>query len=152
MAKIEIFQLHRLLYHYHASQNFCQNASISFTVSEILTFFCFSAKIQDGRQKWRKLKFCIEYFPTTLWVKNSVQIALSHTVSEILRFFRFRKNSRWPPKVAKIETFQFCIEYFPTTLWVKNSVQIALSLTVSEILTFFVFPQKFKMAAKSGEN
>ena len=54
--------------------------------------------------------------------------------------------------MAKIEIFQFCIEYFPTTLWVKNSVEMALSLTVSEILTFFVFPQKFKMAAKSGEN
>ena len=52
-------------------------------------------------------------------------------------FFAFRKNSRWPPKVAKIETFQFCIEYFPTTLWVKNSVQISLSLTVSEILRLF---------------
>ena len=38
------------------------------------------------------------------------------------------------------------------TLWVKNSVQIALSLTVSEILRFFRFSQKFKMAAKSGEN
>ena len=94
----------------------------------------------------------IEYFPTTLRVKNSVQIALSLTVSEMLRFFVFRKNSRWPPKVAKIETFQFCIEYFPTTLWVKNSVQIALSLTVSEIFRFFRFSQKFKMAAKSGEN
>ena len=87
----------------------------------------------------------------TLRVKNSV--ALSLTVSEILRFFfAFRKNLRWPPKVAKIETFQFCIEYFPTTLRVKNSVQIALSLTVSEILRFFRFSQKFKMAAKSGEN
>ena len=95
-------------------------------------------------------QFCIEYFPTTLWVKNSVQIALSLKVSDYFLFFR--KNSRWPPKVAKIEIFQFCIEYFATTLWVKNSVQIALFLTVSEILTFFVFPQKFKMAAKSGEN
>ena len=54
--------------------------------------------------------------------------------------------------MAKIEIFQFCIEYFPTTLRVKNSVQIALSLTVSEILRFFRFSQKFKMAAKSGEN
>ena len=97
-------------------------------------------------------QFCIEYFPTTLRVKNSVQIALSLTVSEMLRFFVFRKNSRWPPKVAKIEFFQFHIAYSATTLWVKNSVEIALSLTVSEILTFFVFPQKFKMAVKSGEN
>ena len=97
-------------------------------------------------------QFCIEYSAITLWVKNSVEIALSLTVSEILIFFVFRKNSRWPPKVAKIEFFQFCIEYFPTTLRVKNSVQIALSLTVSEILRFFRFSQKFKMAAKSGEN
>ena len=97
-------------------------------------------------------QFCIEYFPTTLWVKNSVQIAVSLTVSEMLRFFVFRKNSRWPPKVAKIEIFQFCIEYFPTTLRVNNSVQIALSLTVCEILRFVCFSQKFKMAAKSGEN
>ena len=98
-------------------------------------------------------QFCIEYFTTILWVKNSVEIALSLTVSEILTFFVFRKNSRWPPpKVAKIETFQFCIEYFPTTLRVKNSVQIALSLTVSEIFRFIRFSQKFKMAAKSGEN
>ena len=86
-------------------------------------------------------------------VKISVKMALSLTVSEILTFFLFfRKNSRWPPKVAKIKFFQFHIEYSATTLRVKNSVKIALSLTVSEILTFFVFPQKFKMAAKSGEN
>ena len=38
------------------------------------------------------------------------------------------------------------------TLWVENFDEIALSLTVSEILGFFCFSQKFKMAAKSGEN
>ena len=97
-------------------------------------------------------QFCIEYFATTLWVKNSVEIALSLTVSEILIFIVFRKNLRWPPKVAKIEFFEFHIEYSATTLRVKNSVEIALSLRVSEILIFFVFPQKFKMATKSGEN
>ena len=53
-------------------------------------------------------------------------------------------------KVAKIGIFQMHIEY--TTMRVKISVEMALSLTVSEILTFFVFLQKFKMAAKSGEN
>ena len=95
----------------------------------------------------------IEYSTTNMRVKISVKMALSLTVSEILTFFLFfRKNSRWPPKVAKIEIFQFCIEYFSTTLRVKNSVQIALSLTVCEILRFFRFSQKFKMAAKSGEN
>ena len=102
--------------------------------------------------KIETFQFCIEYFPTTLWVKNSVQIALSLTVSEILRFFRFSQKFKWPPKVAKIEIFQLHIEYSTTTMRVKISVKMALSLTVSEILTFLVFPQKFKMAAKSGEN
>ena len=78
--------------------------------------------------------------------------SISYGFRDIKIFFVFRKNSRWLTKVAKIEFFEFHIEYFATTLWVKNSVQIALSLMVSEILTFFVFPQKFKMAAKSGEN
>ena len=68
-------------------------------------------------------------------------------VSEILIFFTFRKNSRWPPKVAKIEFFQFHIEYSATTLRVKNSVEIAVSYGF-QILTYFVFPQKIKMAAK----
>ena len=78
--------------------------------------------------------------------------SISYGLGDINIFCFSQKNSRWPPKVAKIEFFQFHIEYSATTLWVKNSVKIALSLTVSEILTFFVFPQKFKMAAKSGEN
>ena len=89
-------------------------------------------------------QFCIEYFSTTLRVKNSVQIALSVTVSEMLRFFVFRKNSRWPPKVAKIEIFQLHIEYSTTTMRVKISVKMALSLTVSEILTFFCFSVKIQ--------
>ena len=92
-------------------------------------------------------QFCIEYFPTTLRVKNSVQIALSLTVSEILRVFRFSQKFKMAAKVAKIEIFQLHIEYSTTTMRVKISVEMALSLTVSEILTFFVFP-----AAKSGEN
>ena len=76
-------------------------------------------------------QFCIEYFATTLCVKNSVEIALSLTVSEI----------------------RFHIEYSATTLWVKNSVEIALSLTVSEILTFFSFSAKIQDGRqKSGEN
>ena len=94
----------------------------------------------------------IEYSSTTIWVKNSVEIALSLTVSEILTFLGFPQKSKMAAKSCEIEIFQFHIEYPLHTPWVKNSVEIALSLTVSEILTFFVFPQKFKMAAKSGEN
>ena len=155
MAKIEIFQIH---IEYSSTTIWVKNSvqiALSLTVSEILRFFRFLQKSKMAAKSGEKIEifqFCIEYFATTLWVKNSVEIALSVTVSEILRFFVFRKNSRWPPKVAKIEFFQFHIEYSATTLRVKNSVEIALSLTVSKILTFFVFPQKFKMAAKSGEN
>ena len=101
--------------------------------------------------KIETFQFCIEYFPTTLWVKNSVQIALSLTVCEIFRFFRFSQKFKMAAKSGENEIFKFCIEYFPTTLRVKNCVEIALSLTVSEILRFFRFSQKFKMAAKSGK-
>ena len=54
-------------------------------------------------------QFCIEYFPTTLRVKNSVQIALSLTVSEILRFFRFSQKFKMAAKSG--ETFNFSILY-----------------------------------------
>ena len=96
--------LYRILSYYPTGQKFCPNCSISYGFWDI-QIFSFFAKIQDGRQKWRNLKF-----------------------------------------------FKFCTEYFSTTLWVKNCVEIALSLTVCEILRFFRFSQKFKMAAKSGEN
>ena len=59
-------------------------------------------------------------------------------------FLFFRKNSRWPPKVAKIEIFQLHIEYSTITMRVKISVKMALSLTVSEILTFFCFSVKIQ--------
>ena len=45
----------RLLYH-PAGQKFAQNRSISYGFRDIDTFL-FSAKIQKGRQKWRKLIF-----------------------------------------------------------------------------------------------
>ena len=93
-----------LLYH-PAGQKFVRNRSISYGFPDIDTF-PFSAKIQDGHQKWQKLKL----FPhltgdscTTLWVKNLLEIALSLMVFQILTLFIFRKNPRWPPKVAKIE-------------------------------------------------
>ena len=82
----------------------------------------------------------IEYSSTTIWVKNSVEIALSLTVSEILTFLGFPQKSKMAAKSGgKIEIFQFCIGYFAITLRVKNSVKITLSLAVSEILTFSVF-------------
>ena len=57
VAKIEIFQLHIEFSTTTKRVKISVEMALSLTVSEILTFFCFSAKIQDGRQKWRKLKF-----------------------------------------------------------------------------------------------
>ena len=64
--------------------------------------------------------------------------------SRYSHFFIFRKNPRWPPKVAKIEIFPLCIGHSCTTLQVKNSLEIALSRTVFEMFTLFHFPQKSK--------
>ena len=47
---------HRPLLYYPVGQKFARNRSISYGFRDIHTF-SFSAKIQDGRQKWRKLKF-----------------------------------------------------------------------------------------------
>ena len=50
----------RLLYH-PAGQRFARNHSISYGFRDIDTF-SFSAKIQDGRRKWRKLKFFFFFY------------------------------------------------------------------------------------------
>ena len=94
----------------------------------------------------------------TLWVENFDEIALSRTVKEIeanLCFAIFGKNSKIQNgrhfgegkifgKLQRLHSLD--------TLWVENFDEIALSRTVKEILRFFRFSQKFKMAAKSGEN
>ena len=66
-------------------------------VDESVFFFSFYTEIQDGCQKWQ------ENDPAdSLGVKNFIQIALSHTVSEIntLIFCILSRNSRWLPKMA----------------------------------------------------
>ena len=140
--------------YYPAGQKFTRNRSICYGFRDIHTF-SFSAKIQDGQQKWRKLKF----FP---FAKDTVALPCGSKIRSkslyLLRFSRHshflivRKNPRWPPKVVKIEIFPLCIGYSCTTLRVKNLLEIALSVTVFVIFTLFHFPQKSKMATKSGEN
>ena len=118
--------------------------ALSLTISEILPFLGFPQKSKMAAKSGEKIEifqFCIGYFAITLRFKNSVKITLSLAVSEILTFSVFRKNPRWPPKVAKLK-------YSLHTLWVKNSVQIALSLTVSEILRLFVFRKNSRWPPK----
>ena len=146
--------LHRTLLYHPAGRKFAWNRSICYAFRDIDTF-PFSAKIQDGRRKWRKMKF-FPFGQDTLVSPCGSKIRSKSLdllrFSRYWHFFIFRKNLRWPPKVAKIEIFPLCTGDSCTTLQVKNLLEIALSLTVFEILTLFYFPQKSKMAAKSGEN
>ena len=100
--------------------------------------FLFSTNIQDGRQKWRKSKFFAFAQDTLVLTCGSKLCSKSHYLLRLSRyshFFIYRKNPRWPPKVAKIEIFPLSTGHSCTTLWVKNLLQIALSLTVFEIFT-----------------
>ena len=147
MAKIEIFQLH---IEYSTTTMRVKNSveiALSLTVSEILTFFVFPQKFKMAAKSGENRNFSIahrilyHYHASQNFCGNG---SISYGFRDINIFLFFRKNSRWPPKVAKIEIFQFCIEYFSTTLWVKNSVEIALSLTVFEILKIFPFFAKIQ--------
>ena len=131
-------------------QKFTRNRSISYGFQDIYTFL-FSAKIQHGRHKLRKLKiftFQWDILVLPCGPKIHPKITLSLTVCQIFTLFYFLLKS----KMATIEIFPFCIRYPCTALWTKNSLKIALSLTVSEIFSIFYFPLKSKMAAKSSVN
>ena len=139
--------LHRTLLYYLAGQNFARNRTNCYGFRDIHTF-SFSAKIQDGRQKWRKSKF-YPFAQDTLVLPCGSKIRSKSLYllrfSRYSHFFIYRKNPRWPPKVAKIEIFRLCTGHSCTTLRVKTSLEIAVSVTVFEIFTLFHFPQKSKM-------
>ena len=63
----------------------------------------------EGKIFWKLQRVhCLD----TLWVKNSVQIALSLTVSEILRFFRFSQKFKMAAKSG--ETYRILF-YYPVS-------------------------------------
>ena len=101
--------------------------------------FSFSAKIQDDI-----FPLGTEYCCTTLWVKNSLEIAVCYNFEDIFNVYFLLKIQDSRQKWRKLNFFPFCIVYSCTTLRVKNSLKIALSLTVFEILRRFHFPQKSK--------
>ena len=91
-------------------QKFCPNRSVSYGFRDINIFY-FSAKIQEGRQKWRKIEIFqlhIEYSTTTMRVKISVIMALSLTVSEILTFFIFPQKFKKAAKSGEKLKFFNC--------------------------------------------
>ena len=77
----------------------------------------------------------IGYSCTTLWVKNSLKIALSLTVFEIFTVFHFPLKSKMATKSG--ESVFSEAEDTPVLPWVKSSLEIALSLTVSKIFVIF---------------
>ena len=121
--------LHRILSYYPAGPKFVRNRSISYGFRDIHTF-SFSAKIQDGRQKWR----------------------ISYGFRDIHTFSFSAKIQDGHQKWRKLKIFPLCIGYSCTTLRINKYLKIALSLMVFEIFILFHFLLKSKMAAKSGEN
>ena len=85
---------------YPAGQKFRQNRSILLCFRD-KCLFAFYAQIQH--EKWRENDFW-EKSPVdsadTLRIKLFLEIALSHSFSEINTFCVLRRNSRWPPKVV----------------------------------------------------
>ena len=63
--------------------------------------FAFYAEFQYGRRKWRENDFWQQMPDNSsdiLGIKNFVEIALSHTVSEMNEFLRFMKNFKMAAK------------------------------------------------------
>ena len=79
-----------------------RSKSLSHSFRDIFNIL-FSTKIQDGRQrdKIETFLFCIEHSYTTLWVKNSLDITLSLTVSKIFAMLYFPLKSKMAAKSGK---------------------------------------------------
>ena len=80
-------------------RKFARNHSISYGFRYIHTFL-FSTKIQDDRQKWRKLKifpFCIGHSCTTLWVEKICHYTVHQKVGEEVRRTYF--TTLWVKKI-----------------------------------------------------
>ena len=85
-----------------------------------------------------------------MWIKNSLEIAVSLTVFQVLTFFIFRENPRWPPKVEKIEISPLSTGHSCTTLRVKNSLETGL-LRFSRYRHFSIFCENPRWPPKVAE-
>ena len=85
---------------YPVGPKFRRNRSISLCFRNKCAF-AFYAEIQDGRQKQREKDFC-ERSPVdsadTLCIKNFVEIALSHSISEINMFLHLMQKFKMAAK------------------------------------------------------
>ena len=136
VAKIEIF---RLCMGHSCNTLRVKNSleiTLSLTVFEIFTLFHFPQKSKMAAKSGEKF-----HAWDTLAMPCGSKIRLKSLYllrfSRYSHFFIFRKNPRWPPKVAKIEIFALCMEDSCNTLRVENSLEITLSLTVFDIFVIF---------------
>ena len=102
--------------YYPAGRKFARNCSISYGFRDIHTF-SFSAKIQDGRQKWRKLKL-FPFAYDTLVLPCGAKIpskSLSYGFRDIQPFSFSAKIQDGRQKWRKLKIFPFCIGhlYYP---------------------------------------
>ena len=79
--------------YYPVGQKFPRNRSVSYGFQDIHTF-SFSTKIQDGRQKWRKLKFL-----------NSIGQGVFELESEN-RNVDIQTDKKWTNKQTELHQFQ----------------------------------------------
>ena len=86
--------------YYPVGQKFARKRSISYGFRDIHTF-SFSAKIQDGRQKWQKSKFCPFALDTVVLPRGS-WILLYYPVGQ-----KFTRNRSISYGFRDIHTFSF---------------------------------------------
>ena len=146
---------HRILYHYHASQNFCQNGSISYGFRDITIFFVFPQKFKMAAKSGENWNFSIlykilSYYPTGQ--KFCPNRSISYGFWDI-KIFRFSQKFKMAAKSGENWNFSILyriLSYYPTGQ--KFCPNRSISYGFWDIQIFFRFSQKFKMAAKSGEN
>ena len=124
------------------------------TFYEIFTIFHFLLKSKMATKIGENWIFPpgTEYCCTTLWVKNSLEIALSLTVFQIFTLFHFPRKSKMATKSSENWNFSplhRTLFYYPAGQ--KFARNRSISYGFREIHTFH-FPLKSKMAAKIGEN
>ena len=142
--------LHRTLLYHPAGRKFTWNRSICYAFRDIDTF-PFSAKIQDGRRKWRKMKF-FPFGQDTLVSPCGSKIRSKSLnllrFSRYWHFFIFRKNLRWPPKVAKIEISPFAQETLVPPCRSKICSKSLYLLRFSRYWNFSIFRKNPKWPPK----
>ena len=105
-------------------------------------FFAFYAKIQDGRQKWRKNYFGKSHLqPLQIPCGSKISSKSPHLVP-LNVFLCFTKKFNIAAKNGGENEFWESGQLTTDTLWVKNFVKIALSRTVSKIKAFLPFYAK----------